>query len=91
VINWKQVTKENQLKEGTKLKIVGLNPRDSYKWITVKKVLNMESCDGKKWIEILINKRKNYYFNLTAFLNDEPTWGGWVKELYFEDLTTQSE
>jgi len=84
MINWKPVTKESQLKKGTTIKIVGLNSEDSYKWITVKEVLYMKNRDGKKWIEILINKKKNYYFNLTAHLNDEPMWGGWVKELYYK-------
>ena len=81
---WIPVTKESDLKAGTTIKIVGISDKDSYKWITVKKVLHMNAGDGRKWIEILINKKKNYYFNLTAYLNDVPMWGKWVKELYYK-------
>lgn len=79
---WEPVTRHSQVKKGTMLKIVGINEKDSYKWITVKQVLHMKN-DTKGWVEIVINKKKNYYFNLTAYLNDDPTWGKWVKELYF--------
>jgi len=79
---WEPVINENQIKEGSIIKIIGISPRDSYKRISVKKVLLMRCSDGRKWIEILINKRKNYFFNLDAYLNKEPMWGKWVKELY---------
>ena len=90
-MNWKwtPVTKEEQLKQGMKIKIVAFNKeRDSYKFITIKKVLYMKNRK-REWIEILINKKKNYYFNLTAYLNKEDTWGKWVKELYFQEPLTK--
>lgn len=64
------------------LKIVGFSEKNSYKWITVKEVLYMKNSE-RGWVEILINKKKNYYFNLTAYLEGEKMWGNWVKELYF--------
>lgn len=83
-MTWKPVTKVSQVKKGTKLKIIGKNPRDSYKWITAKEILRMENSQ-RKWIEVLVNKKKNYYFNLTAWVYDQPMWGGWIKELYFKE------
>ena len=79
---WEPVNKKSQIKEGSILKIVGFNERDSYKRISVKKILYMKNRKGKGWIEILINKKKNYYFNLDAYLSNDDTWGKWVKELY---------
>ena len=74
---WEPVTREDQLKEGTVIKIVGVNPKYSYIWIMVKKVIKLDS--GTK---IVINKEKNYYFNLTRFLKKEKFSSLWVKELY---------
>lgn len=89
---WIPVTKINQLNEGIMIKIVGFSEKDSYKWIRVKKVLKMKAQNPKReWIEILINKKKNYYFNLSVYLENKPeptTWGHWVKELYFRNTFT---
>lgn len=80
---WEPVTKKSQLKEGSVIKIVGIAPKNSYNRITVKKVLKMKSLNNRKqWTEILINKKKNYYFHLDAYLSGESTFGKWVKELY---------
>ena len=79
---WEAVTQKDQLRDGSIIKIVAFSGRDSYKRITVKKVLEMEGANGRKWTEILINKKKNYYFNLDAYLGHEKTWGKWVSELY---------
>ena len=79
---WEPVTRESQLKEGSIIKIVGFVPKNSYNRISVKKVLKYNCSDGSKWTEILINKKKNYYFHLGAYLHNEDTWGKWVKELY---------
>ena len=79
---WEPVTNENQITNISIIKIVGIPPKNSYRRISVKKVLHMKNGKDKEWIEILINKKKNYYFNLTAYLNNTPTWGKWVKELY---------
>lgn len=78
---WEPVTREDQLKEGSVIKIVGIAKKNSYRRISVKKVLHMKN-DRAEWVEILINKKKNYYFNLTAYLNSEEMWGKWVKEVY---------
>ncbi len=79
---WRKVTEVGQLKDGSIIKIIGLSEGDSYRRISVKKVLHMEGANGYKWIEILINKKKNYFFNLTAYLKNEATWGKWVEDLY---------
>lgn len=79
---WEKVSSVEQLKEGSIIKIVGLASKNSYKRVSVKKVLNMKNTDGNKWVEIVINLKKNYYFNLSAYLKNEPTFGGWVKDLY---------
>ena len=79
---WSHVNNKDQLVEGSIIKIVGFSDEDSYKRISIKKVLKMKSRDGRRWTEILINKRKNYYFNLDAYLDNKDTWGRWVKELY---------
>lgn len=79
---WEPVTKKSQLKEGSIIKIIGIAEKNSYKRITIKKVLKMKSANGHKWTEILINKKKNYYFHLDAYLKNEPAMGKWVKELY---------
>lgn len=84
ISEWIPVTREDQIKVGTPLKIVGFNPKDSYKRITAKEVLGMKNVDGS-WVEIVINTKKNYYFNLTAYLNGTKTWGKWVKELYYKE------
>lgn len=79
---WEPVTHKEQIKKGSILKIVGISRKDSYNRISVKEVLRMENGAGKKWIEILINRRKNYYFNLDAYLEDTPMYGKWVHDLY---------
>lgn len=79
---WIPVTGLNQIKQGTKLKIVGISEKNSYDSITCKKVLKMKSGE-KEWVEILINKKDNLYFNLNAYLGKEKTFGKWVKELYY--------
>lgn len=85
---WEPVINESQIKNDSVLKIVGFSSKDSYKRITVKKVLNMEGRDGREWVEILINKKKNYFFNLSAYLGKEKTWGKWVSELYVRKPTS---
>lgn len=79
---WEPVTKKSQIEAGSILKIVGFCEKNSYKRIRVKQVLQMTSTSGKCWTEVVINKRKNYFFHLDAYLNGEETWGKWVKELY---------
>jgi hypothetical protein len=78
---WISVTREEQIKKGSMLKIVGIDSKNSYDKISCKAVLHMRNRE-RNWIEILINREKNYYFNLTAYLLEKPMWGKWVKELY---------
>lgn len=82
---WEPVTSKSQLKKGSVLKIIGINPKNSYDEITVKKVLEMNG-PRRQWTEILINKRKNYYFHLDAYLGKEVTWGKWVDKLYVKKV-----
>lgn len=89
-VTWLPVTRDSELKEGMTLKIVGKSERDSYKRITIKKVLLMKDSE-REWVEILINKKKNYFFNLTAYLYNEPLAFGWVKELYYKANQEQQE
>lgn len=76
---WKPVTNKDQIKQGTKLKVIGINPKDSIKCITVKKVIPHYG------VEIILKKKSNLYFNLGAYLGEIQTVGRWVKELYFQE------
>jgi hypothetical protein len=70
----------DQLKVGTKLKIVGLDASDNYGSISVKKILYYKPLNGDApWTEILINRRKNFYFHFENYLKGESNW---VKEVY---------
>ena len=78
----KALKKLNQLKKGTKLKIIAECKKDCYGSVSVKEILKMEGPDGKKWTEILINKSKNYYFHFEYYLAGKSQW---VKEVYVLD------
>jgi hypothetical protein len=81
-----KLTSLDQLQVGTRLKIVASNEKDCYQCISVKKLIKMwnEHGDGSllscgpKDTEILINRKKNYYFSMNAYLKGT----SWVKEIY---------
>lgn len=75
----KELKAKSQLKIGTKLKIVGHSESDNYGSISVKKLIECESNDGRKWTEVLINRSKNYYFHLEYYLAGKSLW---VKEVF---------
>jgi len=64
----------SQLKVGTRLKIVGHSESDNYGSVSVKKIIDCNS-----WHEILINRRKNYYFHFENYLEGKSNW---AKEVY---------
>ena len=76
---WKPVTNKDQVSKGTKLKIIGINPKDSIKCITVKKVIPHHG------VEIILKKKENLYFNLGAYFGEVETVGRWVRELYYQE------
>lgn len=65
---------KSQLKEGAILKIVGHSNSDSYKKISIKMIINMPDGD----VEVLINKKRNYYFSFNLY-NQRKSW---AKEVY---------
>jgi hypothetical protein len=78
-IKWTPVTSIEQVKTGTLLKIVAISEKNNYlDGVTVKRLVE---CNGD--IEVIINLKKNYYFNLNAYLEGRSMWGKWVKEVYF--------
>lgn len=74
---WIEVFSKEQIEEGSILKIVGISAKNSYESISVKKIINT-----KRDTEVIINLKKNYYFNLDAYLDNRPLWGKWVKKVY---------
>lgn len=72
-----RLTNLNQIKLGTRLKLIGVSPKDSYGSVSVKRIIK---CDNRtrSWNEILINRRKNYYFDFELYLEGK----SWVKEAY---------
>lgn len=73
------LTSINQLKVGSRLKIVGRSEKDSYGSVSVKKLIPCEGFDGTRWNEVLINRSRNYYFHLENYLAGKSNW---VKEVY---------
>lgn len=78
----------SQLKVGTRLKIVAKSEKYSHKSISVKKLIKMwsghgdGSVYGKQDTEILVNRSKNHYFSMNAYLDNN---SGWVKECFVLD------
>lgn len=77
----------DQLKIGTKIKIVAKS--EKYSCVTsVKKLIKMwnehgdGSVYGKQDTEVLVNRTKNHYFSLNAYLANDSQW---VKEVYVLD------
>lgn len=73
------LTSINQLKIGTRLKIVGKHNTDDYGSVSVKKII-----DCGTWTEILINRSKNCYFHFDNYLAGKSQW---VKEVFVLDGT----
>lgn len=77
----------DQLRVGTRIKIVAKSERDSAV-TSVKKLIKMwsENGDGsvygKQDTEILVNRTKNHYFSMNAYLANDSQW---VKEVYVLD------
>jgi hypothetical protein len=63
----------SQLEVGTRLKIEGKSPKDSYGSVSVKKLIRCENSEGV-WHEVLINRSKNYYFHLENYLAGKSQW-----------------
>lgn len=78
---WKRVASKEQVKVGTKLKIIGFDEKDSIKCITVKKIIPYHGT------EVILKRKQNLYFNLGGYLGEIETVGKWVKELYYQELT----
>lgn len=82
------LTNLNQLKVGTKLRIVAKSERDCYGSVSVKRLIQMYEYLGPTTrgplidTEILINKSKNYFFSFETYLNGKSNW---VKEVYVLD------
>ena len=68
----KTVTSEGQIKVGDKLQITGKNPRDT-QTVTAKEIIKV---NGNK--EVIINKKKNYYF-ITKMLVSGISWAKEVR------------
>ena len=84
--NMEKLTSLDQLKVGTKLKIVAKYDKYSHKSISVKKIIPMRRYNREtdQWSEpydheILINHKNNYYFSMNNYLKGESNW---VKEVY---------
>ena len=78
----KLVKKVTDIKDGDYLKIEAIADKNSYEKVGPVKVLSMKSSTGREWVEILINKDKNYYFNLSALLGHEKVFGKWVNRVW---------
>jgi len=65
----KEFTSIEQLKVGQCLKIDGGHPKYNYKSISVKKLV-----DNGYGIEVILNKRKNWYFNAVYYLQGKSSW-----------------
>jgi hypothetical protein len=74
----KKLTSLKQLKVGTKLKIIGKRQNDNYGSVSVKEIIEINR-DSKKEHEILINRKKNYYFNFEWYLSRKSLW---IEEAY---------
>jgi hypothetical protein len=71
-----KLSAEGQIKVGDRLKITGKNSRNSHKSIKVKEVV-----DNGYGEEIIINKKKNYYFMTRLYLDG----ASWCKSVEFLD------
>ena len=81
-----KLTSLSQLKVGTKIKIVAKNGNQSYNSVSVKKLIPMRRYDkfSGMWsepydYEILINRKRNYYFSFNNLMIGESQW---VAEVY---------
>ena len=72
-----KLTSLDQIKVGSRLKIVGKSESDSYSSVSVKEVI-----DCGEWHEILINRSKNYYFHFENYVAGKSQW---VNEVYVLD------
>lgn len=68
------VTGEGQLKVGDKIRIVGKSIKDDQR-TTVKEIITV---DGNE--EVIINKRRNYYFNTKMLVSGK----SWAKQVAIE-------
>lgn len=75
----RKLTSLKQLKVGAKIKIVGRHSGDNYNSTSVKKIISCEKDNGEIWHEILINRKKNYYFHFENYLQGKSLW---VKEVF---------
>jgi hypothetical protein len=83
----KRLTNISQLKVGMKLKIVAQSKSDCYNSVSVKQIIMMRRWDGEAWsepydYEILLNRKKNYYFSMLNYIGGKSNW---VKEVYILD------
>lgn len=83
------LTSLDQLKVGTRLKIIAKSDSDCYNAVSVKKIIEMKRYNRETdtWsapydYEILINRSRNYYFSMENYLAGKSNW---VKEVYILD------
>ena len=75
-----KLTSLDQLKVGSRLRIVGKSESDNYGSVSVKKIIICKRDNpSESWHEILINRSKNYYFHFENYLSGKSQW---VKEVY---------
>jgi hypothetical protein len=85
----KRLESLDQLRVGTRIKIVAKCEKFSVT-TSVKKLIKMwsergdGSVYGKKDTEVLVNRTKNHYFSMNAYLANDSQW---VKEVYVLDGT----
>jgi len=81
----KKLESLDQLKVGTKLRIIAKCEKYSHKSISVKKLIPMKSqygdgsVYGENDTEILVNRTKNHFFSMNAYLANDSQW---VKEIF---------
>jgi hypothetical protein len=85
----KKLESLSQLKVGTKLKIIAKNEEHCYNSVSVKKIIEMRKFNKETQTfsepydyEILINRKRNYYFSFNNYLAGTSLW---VKEVYVLD------
>lgn len=85
----KKLISLDQLRVGTRLKIISDQEGHCYGSVSVKKLIKMNGKYGDSSLpsagpndtEILLNRKRNYYFSMNKYLMGS----SWVKEAYVLD------
>lgn len=80
----RKLTALDEIKVGTKLKIVAKSQKDCYGSVSVKRIIRCENQLDKIWHEVIINRKMNYYFHFENYLAGKSNW---VVEVYVLDGT----